>query len=85
MNKVLDLKPDYLPAYIELIKNAIAVNDEASLSQNLQNLENTKFYSGQFVPDIKNIISLLEKSGKKAEIPKLNSLYEANKSLLAKE
>jgi O-antigen ligase len=85
MNKVLDLKPDYLPAYMELIKNAIAVNDEASLSQNLQNLENTKFYSGQFVPDIKNIISLLEKSGKTAEIPKLNSLYEANKSLLAKE
>ncbi len=73
MNKAIDLKEDFLPAYLQLVKHYVKTKDQQGLTETLSKLTATTFRSAEFVGLIKKISS--ECSAYPEWVQKLNDLY----------
>jgi hypothetical protein len=82
MKRAIELKADYLHAYLDLVKSDLSEKNDSNLEEDLQNLAKVNFYSGQFVPDLKVIAEQLQKAGKADWAKKIGALYTENEFLL---
>jgi len=60
--KSLHLKPDYVPAYIELLQSYYKKNDNAAVSALTEKFSQAKFQSPEFVPMILDLVAIAEEN-----------------------
>ena len=82
MRQAIDLKPDYIPAYTQLLRYYYSQGNQTEASLVINDLEKTKVVAAEFLPELKSLTGVAQQSGDQSGAIRISRVYEKHAQVI---